>query len=221
MAEDYYYNSPYAFSENQVVVHVELEGLEKVYLFDQENRPQDDGTEGTSYTAEIYVVQPNGEVTGPYDGSSYPNSVDTEGDNSPAANTVDEGTHNYSNQFGHDGGTEPGLNLGQGNVTTYDQRTSPGTDPDGNAVDPSLTVINVHEGYSNNGNYNSRGSAGCVTVCPDDADAFFSNFDFSGSNENTGNASGTISIYRGNSADSEKQKRALKADKALYNALFK
>jgi len=29
LAEDYYYNSPYAFSENQVVAHVELEGLEK------------------------------------------------------------------------------------------------------------------------------------------------------------------------------------------------
>ena len=28
LAEDYYYNSPYAFSENKVVAHVELEGLE-------------------------------------------------------------------------------------------------------------------------------------------------------------------------------------------------
>ncbi|MGJ3234668.1 RHS repeat-associated core domain-containing protein [Marivirga sp.] len=31
LAEDYYYNSPYAFSENQVVAHVELEGMEKAY----------------------------------------------------------------------------------------------------------------------------------------------------------------------------------------------
>ena len=30
LAEKYYYNSPYAFSENKVVAHVELEGLEAV-----------------------------------------------------------------------------------------------------------------------------------------------------------------------------------------------
>lgn len=30
LAEKYYYNSPYAFSENKVVAHVELEGLESV-----------------------------------------------------------------------------------------------------------------------------------------------------------------------------------------------
>jgi RHS repeat-associated protein len=33
LASKYSYNSPYAFSENQVVVHRELEGLEKEYLF--------------------------------------------------------------------------------------------------------------------------------------------------------------------------------------------
>lgn len=32
LAEDYYYNSPYAFSENHVVAHVELEGLEKMHF---------------------------------------------------------------------------------------------------------------------------------------------------------------------------------------------
>ena len=31
LAEDYVYNSPYAFSENQVTAHVELEGMEKAY----------------------------------------------------------------------------------------------------------------------------------------------------------------------------------------------
>ena len=36
LAEKYYYNSPYAFSENKVVVHRELEGLEAEYLFKQE-----------------------------------------------------------------------------------------------------------------------------------------------------------------------------------------
>ncbi|MCP4458674.1 MAG: hypothetical protein GY816_11715 [Cytophagales bacterium] len=36
LAEKYYYNSPYAFSENKVVVHRELEGLESQYLFNKE-----------------------------------------------------------------------------------------------------------------------------------------------------------------------------------------
>jgi RHS repeat-associated protein len=31
LSEKYYYNSPYAFSENHVTTHIELEGLEKVY----------------------------------------------------------------------------------------------------------------------------------------------------------------------------------------------
>ena len=34
LAEDYYYNSPYAFSENKVVAHIELEGLESYYAAD-------------------------------------------------------------------------------------------------------------------------------------------------------------------------------------------
>ena len=34
LAEDYYYNSPYAFSENKVTAHVELEGLESYYAAD-------------------------------------------------------------------------------------------------------------------------------------------------------------------------------------------
>jgi len=32
LAEDYYYNSPYAFSENKVTAHIELEGLEAVSI---------------------------------------------------------------------------------------------------------------------------------------------------------------------------------------------
>lgn len=35
LAEDYYYNSPYAFSENKVIAHVELEGLESVPYTDK------------------------------------------------------------------------------------------------------------------------------------------------------------------------------------------
>ena len=34
LSEDYYYNSPYAFSENKVTAHVELEGLESFFAAD-------------------------------------------------------------------------------------------------------------------------------------------------------------------------------------------
>src|SRR5690606_38815209 len=37
LAEDYYYNSPYAFSENKVISHIEFEGLE--YLDRKSTRP--------------------------------------------------------------------------------------------------------------------------------------------------------------------------------------
>lgn len=32
LAEDYYYNSPYAFSENKVISHIEVEGLESLFV---------------------------------------------------------------------------------------------------------------------------------------------------------------------------------------------
>lgn len=35
LAEDYYYNSPYAFSENKVIAHIELEGLEAKSIQEQ------------------------------------------------------------------------------------------------------------------------------------------------------------------------------------------
>jgi RHS repeat-associated protein len=36
LAEKYYYNSPYAFSENKVTTHVELEGLEAEHYLKKE-----------------------------------------------------------------------------------------------------------------------------------------------------------------------------------------
>ncbi len=59
-----------------------------------------------------------------------------------------------------------------------------------------MTVVNVHEGTSDRGNPRSRGSRGCITVCPTDAEGFFSNFDFSGSNSTTGNSSGNVNLSR-------------------------
>src|SRR5690606_3338510 len=199
-AEKYYYNSPYAFSENKVVVHRELEGLESVYIFDQGERPQDNGTPGTTYTAEVYVVNDeNGTVSGPYSGSTYPNSVSNT-DNSTNHNTLNAGEHSYNNESGHKSGTRKGLNI----VNADGVREAPGTSAEGGDV--TMTVVNVHAGTSDNGNFNSRGSEGCITIAPADTEGFFGNFDWSGANGTTGNSSGTVSVHRGDTQESRLDK---------------
>ena len=55
-------------------------------------------------------------------------------------------------------------------VNENGERLTEGTTPNGEDV--TMELVNVHSGYSDNGNYNSRGSHGCVTIHPDDADAF-------------------------------------------------
>ena len=67
-----------------------------------------------------------------------------------------------------------------------------------------MQYVNVHEGASDKGNYNSRGSEGCVTINPKDAKSFFFNFDWRGTNGTTGTSSGTIIISRGNKSQGEK-----------------
>jgi hypothetical protein len=169
-------------------------GLDSVYVLDQANRPNDNGTEGETYTASVFVVQ-NGQISEEYEGSSYPNSVSNT-DNSTDYNTLNEGNHEYNNSSGHDGGTEQGLNI----VDENDSRTNaPGTDPDGNNV--TMEYVNVHEGASDNGNYNSRGSQGCITLNPDDATDFMDNFNWSGEGGNTGTSTGTLILSRGNNAN--------------------
>jgi hypothetical protein len=46
------------------------------------------------------------------------------------------------------------------------------------------------------GNYNSRGSIACITIHPDDADAFFSHFTWINDKKTTGNSQGRIFISR-------------------------
>ena len=75
-----------------------------------------------------------------------------------------------------------------------------------------MTNVNVHSGKSDKGNFNSRGSQGCVTISPADSKAFFSNFDFSGTNSNTGKAQGTINIVRGTSEQRKEAVKTLKAE---------
>ena len=187
LSEKYYGISPYAFCGNNSVAYVDLYGRDTVYVFDQPQRPNDRGIKGETYTGEVYV-EIEGKIVGPYRASSYPNSKSNT-DNTPSANTINEGITEFNNKFGHDKGQKKGLNI----VDENGERLTEGTTPNGEDV--TMELVNVHSGYSDNGNYNSRGSHGCVTIHPDDADAFFSNFIWD-SGKNTGTSSGKIIIMR-------------------------
>lgn len=56
-----------------------------------------------------------------------------------------------------------------------------------------MKVPNVHEGDSNKGNYNSRGSQGCITLNPEFSDRILDHFVWDG---NTGNSTGSVIINR-------------------------
>ena len=72
LAEKYLYNSPYAFSENQVVAHRELEGLEKVDIRNESGGPTARITDADKGKGEAFLVRgqlkatetKNGEQTG-------------------------------------------------------------------------------------------------------------------------------------------------------------
>ena len=71
LSEKFYYNSPYAFSENKVTTHIELEGLEGIQI--HEFTKQEDGTEKLSkivYRLDVYVVTgTSGEASSSFTGS--------------------------------------------------------------------------------------------------------------------------------------------------------
>lgn len=193
LADKYVYNSPYAFSENHVTVHVELEGLEKVYIFDQAENPDNKRV----YTGRAYVQSKEKGVQGPYRFSSFPNDDSKQ-------NTVKDGTHKFNNKAGHHGGKQKGLNIVDDKGS---RENTPGTDPSDN--DKKMKWVNVHSGVDpeNNGGKHNRGSAGCPTCHPSDAQEFFTNFKFE--NGNTGSAEGTVTIYRGDSEEATNTEKTL------------
>ncbi len=181
--------SPYSYVGNNPLIYVDPSGMDSIYFMDQENRPEDNYS-GDTYTALVIVLQ-NGQIVGTYDGSTYANSESTT-ENTPAGNEVNEGWIEFNNESGHHGGTEQGLNL----VDENGSRTNtPGTTPDGSQV--TMEYVNVHSGASNRGGPRSRGSLGCLTINPEQANNFMNHFDWSGNNGNTGNSRGMVFVTRG------------------------
>ena len=188
LAEKHYSKSSYVYCLNNPLLYIDPLGKDTVLVQDINIRPYDRGVKGETYTAKIEVIQ-NGEVVGVYRGSSYPNSVSNK-DNRPKGNTAKEGEYDYNNKYGHNKSKEKGLNIVDKNGNRY----VPGITPEGHDV--KMINVNVHSGKSDNGNYNSRGSAGCITIHPDDTDAFFSHFKWNSSNPNIGTSIGKIIIKR-------------------------
>lgn len=161
-----------------------------VYFFDQRDAPASKRV----YTASVYIYvddDPNNTyVLGPFRGSTYPNSPTEH-------RRVVEGQFDYTTRYGHAGGRTRGLNL----VNDQGQRSVDGIDAAGNGV--TLTFINVHSGVSpaaNNGRHN-RGSAGCLTIHPDDASGFFEIFGGTRANMMASPTRGQLYVYRGSTDD--------------------
>ena len=188
LLEKHYSNSSYTYCLNNPLIYIDPLGKDTVLVQDIKTRPDDIGMKGNSYTAKVDVIQ-NGTIVGSYRGSSYPNSISNT-NNSTKWNTINEGEYDFNNQYGHDGGTKKGLNI----VDDNGNRCVLGTNPNGDEV--MMKYANVHSDKSDNGNYNSRGSQGCVTIHPEDSDDFFSHFNWNKNNPNVGNSKGKIIIKR-------------------------
>ncbi len=168
----------------------------EVFFIDQENLPNDAGVAGTSYTAQVYVLDNVSERRyGPFRGSTFPNSQENPvGSDRP--NRVADGPHYFNNLNGHKGQTRKGLNM----VDVDAVRIVPGYS--WTLVNTVVQYANVHSGFSDKGNYNSRGSQGCPTIHPDEVDNFMDIFDFSLPNwENPpqftlGTSEGIVYIFR-------------------------
>ena len=209
MAEKYYSISPYAYCADNPANAVDFYGRDTVMVLDRPIRPLDNGTKGTSYTAEIFYIS-NGVASIQYRGSSYPNSI-SNSNNSAAFKTVNEGEYPYNNMYGHKGGKEKGLNI----VDSNGRRSVSATDVNGNKT--TATYVNVHSGYSDNGNYNSRGSHACITVHPNDVEAFFENFSWTNASKTTGDAEGTIIISRNENENIRLKKEVGIISKSFYD----
>ena len=212
LAEKYLPVNYYGYCMGNPVNVRDYSGRDTVLVLDKASRPLDNGTKGTSYSADIYYVS-NGMSSVGYRGSSYPNSI-SNSNNSTSYNTVNEGEYIYNNKYGHKHGTKKGLNI----VDADGNRRATATSPKGKEV--IATYINVHSGASDNGNYNSRGSQGCITVHPDDASDFFDNFNWTNPTKTTGDSHGILIISRDEENYTRLKKEIGIIPKTFFNRFF-
>ncbi len=210
LTEKNHSQSGFVYAANNPIKYIDYMGLDTtIYFFDQPAQPIDD-YKTASYTAKVYV-DIDGTINGPYDGSTYPDSKKDE--NTTEHNTLNEGNHDFNNVHGHQGGGKKGLNIVKDkNKSTQTNRVAEGTDPNGNPVNPSMTVVNIHTGYNTR-----RFSEGCPTIAPYHWDSFSSNFDWSGGN--TGTSKGIVTIYRTNTLEKTVMKKYLQV-KQLLQKMF-
>lgn len=174
----------------------------EIYIIDQKNIPKATGKKGTTYTASVFIVNNiTKKVIGPFKGSSFPNNKEIpKGSDKP--NTIITGSHLFNNKYGHKGGTKKGLNL----INKEEQRIVNGYSW---TKKPSkVKYANVHAGFSDKGNFNSRGSMGCITIHPKDVNKFWKHFDFS--KKTKGTSSGVVYIYRNSKNKREELSKQIK-----------
>jgi len=168
----------------------------EVYFFDvsalRNLTPQYDGN--PTYTGAVYVADySKGILNGPYiTSSTFPNTKKSNM-NETRYNTVLEGSYIFNNRSGHKGARRRGLNLVyQTGLTGWEGRYNLGFDKNGDTI--LMKDVNVHGGTSNKGNYNSRGSHGCLTIFPRDTIQFFKHFGME--HKTTGNLEGGLYVFR-------------------------
>jgi RHS repeat-associated protein len=198
LTENYPFQSGYVYAGNNPVRYVDIQGMGpgdgsnqgiRIYVFDQKNNPNNKRV----YTAQIFVQLQDGTVSGPFRGSSFPNAPDSKN----IHKTVDEGTFKFNNKLGHKGGSTKGLNM----VDSNGNRKTPATTTPG-GIPATAVYVNIHSGQVENASgQHNRGSEACITLHPEDAEAFFNNFDWSGS-LNRYDADGNLVTYKGTSGTS-------------------
>jgi len=168
----------------------------EVYFFDVSAlgnmEPQYDGR--PTYTGAVYVANyRSGTLNGPYiTSSTFPNSKKNNMKETKY-NTVLEGSYIFNNRSGHKGAKRRGLNLvRQTGLSGWEGRFNLGFDKNGDTV--LMKDVNVHGGTSDKGNYNSRGSHGCLTILPKDTLEFFKHFGMQ--HKTTGNLEGGLYVFR-------------------------
>lgn len=105
----------------------------------------------------------------------------------------------FDNQHGHFGkklGFVRALNMSKANCFIKNRMVNRVKGTNYKGLDTCMYNVNVHRGFSNNSGPDSRGSGGCPTIDPDDADRFFNNFDFNQDNPLVGSSYGRIYIFR-------------------------